>query len=77
MTNRKEYGRSERKKQGAGTPSSAGILEQSMGARPRKRVGKDCRTGPPGYIGWRAGTTTRFLTAIDCSKIPENKFANF
>jgi hypothetical protein len=40
-------------------PSSAGILEQSMGARNREGYG--CRTGPPGYIGWRAGTTTRFL----------------
>jgi hypothetical protein len=29
---------------------------------------------PPAYVAWRAGTTslipTRFLTSIDCSKIP-------
>jgi hypothetical protein len=28
------------------------------------------RTGPPGYRGCRAGTTTRFLATIDCSTIP-------
>jgi hypothetical protein len=37
----------------------AEILEQSM--RSRNRVGIGCRTGSPGYIGWRAGTTTRFF----------------
>ncbi len=31
--------------------SSTGIFKQSMGAR--NRVGKGCRTGLPGYIGWR------------------------
>ncbi len=25
---------------------------------------------PPGYIGWRASTTTRFLAPIVCKKIP-------
>ncbi len=35
-----------------------GILEQSMGAR--NRVGMDCRTGPPAYIGWR----NRFLGSL-------------
>ncbi len=29
----------------------AGIFKQSMGAR--NRIGIGCRTGPPGYIGWR------------------------
>ncbi len=52
---------------------SAGILEQSMGAK--SRVGS-CRTGPPAYLAWRADTTygnhipTRFLAPVDCSKIP-------
>jgi hypothetical protein len=41
-------------------------LEQSTS---RTRVA-ECRIGPPVYIGWRAGTTTRFLVTIDCSKIP-------
>jgi len=36
----------------------AGILEQSMGAR--NRVGKGCRTGLPGYIGW----WNRFLGSL-------------
>ncbi len=35
-----------------------------------------CRTGPPAYVAWRAGTTTLFLIGSDsvpspCSKIPE------
>jgi hypothetical protein len=33
---------------------AAGILKQSMGARNRVEIG--CRTGPPGYIIWWAGT---------------------
>jgi hypothetical protein len=32
---------------------SAGILEQSMGARNRVGIGLSYRPGPPGYIGWR------------------------
>jgi hypothetical protein len=24
----------------------------------------DCQTGPPGYIGWRAGTTTLFQSRL-------------
>jgi hypothetical protein len=36
--------------------SSAGVLEQSMGARNRPGI-ESCRTGPPGYTGWR----NRFL----------------
>jgi hypothetical protein len=48
--------------------SCAGILEQSVGAR--NRVGIGLSTGPTVYIGWWAGTTTRFLAPIECSKIP-------
>ncbi len=44
--------------------SSAGILEQSMGLGTEYSK-MDCRTGPPGYIGWR----NRFLC------VPE-KFQN-
>ena len=25
---------------------------------------------PPSYIAWQAGTTTRFLAPMDCTKIP-------
>ncbi len=45
-------------------------LEQSM--RAGNRVGKDCRTGPPGYTGWRnRGTWNRFRL------IPWNRFLGF
>jgi hypothetical protein len=28
---------------------------------------------PPGYTGWRVGTTTRLIAPVDCSKIPALK----
>jgi hypothetical protein len=38
---------------------SAGILEQYMGLGTEKEP--SCRTSPPAYVAWRAGTTTLFL----------------
>jgi hypothetical protein len=46
--------------------SSAGILEQSMGA-----MNRDVVYRPASYVAWRAGTTTLFLLGSQiCSKIP-------
>jgi hypothetical protein len=55
--------------------AGAGILKQFI-QEVRNRVGIGCRTGPPGYIGWRIDSLESISELLKCLKIPPHAVAN-